>query len=165
MLCAGDEGTPREEAPRRHGEPSPASSDGVPILVVEDDPNFRTFVTRALASTPFVPTAVGSGGDALRFLARATPFEDAPRPAFVVLDFNLPDMNAPAVLARMRADPAHRTIPVIVLSQIPGQTDEDAALLAGAQTYGGKPSRAAALRDLLLGFWRTHAASHGDPGR
>ena len=60
----------------------------------------------------------------------------------------------------MRADPRHRTIPVLVLSQIPGRADEHAALRAGAQTYQGKPSRAAALRDLILGFWHTHARPH-----
>jgi CheY-like chemotaxis protein len=97
----------------------------------------------------------------LRFLARAAPFDGASRPAFVVLDFNLPDLDAPAVLADMRTDPLHRAIPVLVVSQIPGPSDESAALRAGAQAYQAKPSRAAALRDLLVRFWQTH----GDPGR
>ena len=47
------------------------------------------------------------------------------------------------------------------MSQIPGRADETAALRAGAQAYEGKPSRAAALRELLVDFWRTH----GDPRR
>jgi len=141
--------------------PFAAAADAVPILVVDDDPNFCTAVERALAATPLRPFTVRSGGDALRFLARATPFADAPEPAFVVLDFNLPDVDAPGVLAGLRADPRHRARPVLVVSQIPGRADEEAALRAGAQTYHAKPSRAAALRELILEFWRTH----GDPGR
>ena len=46
-----------------------------------------------------------------------------------------------------------------VLSEILGSAEENAALQAGAQTYRAKPSRAAAARDLLRAFWRTHAAS------
>jgi len=165
MLYAGDEPTPRERASSRRGGPFAAPAGGVPILIVDDDRDFCAAVGRALASTSFLPFAVPGGVEALRFLARAAPFADAPRPAFVVLDFNLPDLDAPAVLAGMRSDPQHRAIPVLVLSQIPGPADEDAALQAGAQAYQGKPSRAMALRDVLLGFWRTHVGPHGDPGR
>jgi len=163
MLWAGDE-TPTRNPGRQHREgrlTSPA--DDVPILVVDDDANFCTAISRALAGVPFQPFSVRSAADALRFLARAEPFADAPRPAFVVLDFNLPDLNAPAVLADLRADPLARAIPVLVLTQIPGASDEQAALQAGAQAYQAKPSRAAALRELLLDFWRTHAGRHGDP--
>ena len=134
MLCAGD-GT---------------TTAGIPILVVDDDRHFCTSIGRVLAETPLSPAFVRTGVDALRFLARTAPFQDAPRPAFVVLDFNLPDLKAPAVLADMRTGPTHRTIPVLVLSSIPGPADERAALHAGAQAYQGKPSRAAPLRDLLL---------------
>jgi chemotaxis family two-component system response regulator Rcp1 len=147
MLCAGDVGASR--------------ADGISVLVVDDDPNFRAAVGRALGRTEFRPATVPSALDALRFLARLAPFQDAPTPDFVVLDFNLPDLKAPAVLACLRADPLWRTIPVLVLSQIPGPADEHAALDAGAQTYHAKPSTAAALRELIGDFWRTH----GDPHR
>jgi CheY-like chemotaxis protein len=165
MLCTGDETTTREGPRHRRGGPFTAPTDGIPILIVDDDAHFCTAVSRALASVPFLPFSVRGGVDALRFLARAAPFQDAPRPAFVVLDFNLPDLDAPAVLADMRAHPLHRAIPVLVLSQIPGPADENAALQAGAQAYQAKPSHAAALRELLLGFWCTHSGPHGHPGR
>lgn len=157
MLWAGDE--PRARRPGRPGREAILTSPGddVPILVVDDDPRFCAAVDRALAAVPLRPLAVHTAVDALRFLARP----DAPRPAFVVLDFNLPDLNAPAVLA----DPLLRRIPVLVLTQIPGPADERAALGAGAQAYHAKPSRAAALRELLLDFWRAHADPHGDPDR
>jgi putative two-component system response regulator len=165
MLCAGDEPTARTRG-RLGREDSLTSLPGaVPILVVDDDPGFCTAVSRALASVPLRPFSVGSAADALRFLACAAPFDDAPRPAFVVLDFHLPDLDAPAIVADLRADPRSRAIPVIVLTQIPGPADQQAAIAAGAQAYHPKPSRAAALRELLLDFWRTHAGPHGDPDR
>jgi len=157
MLWVGDEPRPRQ--PGRPGREASLTSPGddVPILVVDDDPHFCAGVDRALAAVPIRAHAVHTAVDALRFLARA----DAPRPAFVVLDFNLPDLNAPAVLA----DPLFRSVPVLVLTQVPGAADERAALGAGARAYHAKPSRAAALRELLLDFWRTHAGPHGDPDR
>jgi CheY-like chemotaxis protein len=135
------------------------------VLLVDDDSNFCTAVDRALASVPLRPFAVGTAGEALRFLARKAPFDDAQRPAISVLDFNLPDLNAPAVLTNLRADPLSRAIPVLVLSQIAGPADEQAALGAGAQAYHGKPSRVAALRELLVDFWHAHGGYHGDSRR
>jgi CheY-like chemotaxis protein len=120
MLWAGDE-TPTRNPLRHGGEENLTSPPrDVPVLLVDDDPNFCTAVDRALASVPLRPFAVGTAGDSLRFLGRKAPFDDAPRPAFIVLDFNLPDLNAPAVLTNLRADALSRAIPVLVLSQIAG---------------------------------------------
>jgi CheY-like chemotaxis protein len=163
MLCGASEPTTgRSGGPAREASLT-SPSRAVPILVVEDDPRYCEAIGRAVESVPLRPFAVHSAAAALRFLARPSP--DAPRPAFVVLDFNLPDANAPAVLADLRADPGWHDIPVLVLTQIPGAADERAALDAGAQAYHAKPSRVAALRELLLDFWRTHAGPHGDPDR
>ena len=165
MLCAGDQPTARRPGRPARSETTTSPADDVPILVVDDDPNFCAAVDRALATVPLRPFSVRTAADALRFLARATPFHDAPRPAFVVLDFNLPDLNAPAVLDELRADPLCRSIPVIVLTHLAGPAAEQAVIQAGAQAYHAKPSRAAALRELLLDFWQTHVRAHGDPDR
>ncbi len=63
MLCVGDERTAREGARSRRGGPFAAPTDGVSILIVDDDANFCTAVGRALASTPFLPFSVGGGGE------------------------------------------------------------------------------------------------------
>jgi CheY-like chemotaxis protein len=165
MFWAGDETRRRQPGAAGRWDFPTSVDDAVPILVVDDDEWFCAAVARALALLPFRPFSVSTAGDALRFLAGAPPFTDAPRPAFVVLDFNLPDLNAPVVLADLRADPRIQQIPVLVLTQIPGAADEAAVLQAGARAYHGKPSRAGALRELLVDFWRTHARPHGDPDR
>jgi hypothetical protein len=86
MLCTGNTPAPRVAGSPSRSARATAPAEDVPILVVDDDQDFCTGVRRALASLPFQPFAVHDGVDALRFLAGAPPFHDAPRPAFVVLD-------------------------------------------------------------------------------
>src|SRR5262249_19159026 len=64
----------------------------VPVLVVDDNRGFLHVVRNLFADTasPFAVHTVETGRDALAFLERHPPFADAPRPAFVVLDFRLP---------------------------------------------------------------------------
>lgn len=165
MLCAGDDATPRAGLRRRRDGTAGLLDDGIVVLVVDDDAGFRDAARRVLAATPFRPIAAGSGAEALRYLMSDAPRGDAPRPAFVLLDFNLPDTKAPAVIAALRADARTRALPVLVVSQIPGTADATAALDAGAQEYHAKPSRAARLRELLHDFWREHGPPDGDPDR
>ena len=133
----------------------------VEVLVVDDNLGFLRAARAVLAGT-FVVHTVENGAEALAFLERRPPFADAPRPAFVVLDFHLPDMNAPAVLGRLAADAALRTIPVLVLSQADWEEDAAAARDAGARAFRVKPSRVHALRDAVVAFWEEHG--HAGPG-
>jgi CheY-like chemotaxis protein len=61
------------------------------------------------------------------------------RPDLILLDLNLPDMHGEEVLARLRAEPRTREIPVVVLSAdaSPGQAERLTAL--GARAYVTKP--------------------------
>jgi CheY-like chemotaxis protein len=131
-------------------------SSDVAVLVVDDNEGFLR-AARAVLEDAFAVHTVESGADALAFLERRPPFGGAPRPAFVVLDFHLPDMNAPAVLDRIGADDDLRAIPVLVLSQADWEEDRAAARAAGARQFRVKPSRVQALRDAVLAFWREHA--------
>src|SRR5213078_614162 len=106
----------------------------------------------------FAVHTVENGADALAFLGRRAPFTDAPRPAFIVLDFHLPDMDAPAVLRRLGADAELAAIPVLVMSQ--ADWEEDAA---GARQFRVKPSRVHALREAIVAFWKEHARAGARP--
>lgn len=77
------------------------------VLIVEDDEGYRTLLARFLAPDCNVLTA-GTGAEALRVIA-------AERPALVLTDILMPGMDGVALLAKLRADPATRSIPVIVL--------------------------------------------------
>ncbi len=136
----------------------------VHVLVVDDNPGFLRAV-RAILEDAFTVHTVENGGDALAFLGRRAPFGEAPRPAFVVLDFHLPDMSAPAVLARLADDVALRAIPVLVLSQADWEEDAAAARAAGARAFRVKPSRVQALREAVVDFWKEHADAGADSSR
>jgi two-component system, chemotaxis family, response regulator Rcp1 len=133
------------------------------VLVVDDNQGFLR-AARGILGDAFVVHTVENGTDALAFLERRGAYGDAPRPAFVVLDFHLPDMNAPTILARLAGDDGLRAIPVLVMSQADWEEDEAAARAAGARAFQVKPSRLQALRDAIMGFWKEHGGHGGhDP--
>jgi CheY-like chemotaxis protein len=156
----------RSESPPRHG-PRVADTVPVPVLLVDDSPQFVRVARRVLerATPRFAIHIAGTGEEALAFLRREPPFADAPRPEFVLLDFNLPDLDAPAVLHRVMEDSDLRSIPFLVLTQTPWPGDDAAARAAGASGYRAKPSRVGALRDIVSEFWRAHRHAGDDPPR
>lgn len=132
----------------------------VPVLVVDDNPDFLRVAQAVLeeGGAPFEVHTVQTGMDALTFLDRRGPFAGAPRPRFVVLDFHLPDMDAPAVLQALGVRPHLRDIPVLVLSQADWMEDERAVRAAGARQFLVKPSRVRVLRAIMLEFWKEECA-------
>jgi len=136
--------------------------DAVSVLVVDDNQGFLR-AARAVLEEAFAVHTVENGTDALAFLGRRPPFADAPRPAFIVLDFRLPDMDAPAVLERLGADTELSTIPVLVMSQADWEEDAAAARAAGARQFRVKPSRVQALREVIVTFWEEHAHAGARP--
>jgi AraC-like DNA-binding protein len=84
---------------------------GGPILIVDDDPHARAFYRAVVArALPGRPVIVAEGGAAaLAAIAAQTP-------ALVLLDLVMPEVDGFAVLERLRAAPATRQVPVIVLS-------------------------------------------------
>jgi len=92
-------------APRR---PEPA---GLRVVHVSGDPAVRSAVSDALAQTLGADTVtVPRAGLALDAVRRA-------RPAFVLLDRDLPDATAPELLAQLAADPTAGAIPALVLAE------------------------------------------------
>lgn len=134
------------------------------VLVVDDSPEFLDVARRILqASSPaFEVYAVETGADAVAFLAGCAHCRGTVRPSFVLLDFHLPDMKAPAVLETCRRAGTLDGLPVLVLSQADWSGDEARVLAAGAEGFRVKPSQPHALRELVLDFWRTHVDGNQD---
>lgn len=112
------------------------------VLVVDDDPVNRLLLRRALEREGLaVELAVdgGAGWDRLR----REPFD------VVLLDIVMPVLDGYEVLARMRADPATATLPVVVIS---GSDDRDGVVRCielGADDFLPKPFDPAVLRARL----------------
>ena len=81
------------------------------ILVVEDDPDVREFLTFTLKDEGHRAMAAPDGAAALKLIARGTV-----RPDLILADYNLPNgMDGLQVIAKLR-EKLHRQIPVIILT-------------------------------------------------
>ncbi|GAB7046285.1 ATP-binding protein [Catenuloplanes indicus] len=110
------------------------------VLYVEDVAENLTLVEQMLARRPSV-TLIGA------MLAQTgLDLAHAHRPDLILLDLHLPDMPGEALLELLRADPATRDIPVVVLSADATQHHVDALHACGVAAYLTKPI---AMRDLL----------------
>ena len=115
------------------------------ILVV-DDTSANLAVMGELLSPIYRVRVANSGQRALA--AVHTP----PRPDLILLDIMMPGLDGYSVLERLQADPATRDIPVIFVTAMSGDEDEEHGLSQGAVDYVAKPIRAA----ILLARVRTH---------
>ena len=100
-------------------------SGSIDILLVEDNEGdahlTREALKRAKVSNRVHTTS--DGVEAMQFLRREGPFADAPRPDLVLLDLNLPNMDGREVLEAIKADPALRTIPIVVVTSSAAEQD------------------------------------------
>jgi CheY-like chemotaxis protein len=138
--------------------------DAPTVLLIDDNPLFLRVLAAVLESgTPaFRTCGVATAGGALAYLS-GEGASGSERPDFVVLDFHLPDMDAPSVIQRLRRSQCGASVPVLVLTQAYWARDEEAALVAGATEFHPKPSTIAELRRILSEFWTRRLTAHA-PG-
>ena len=79
------------------------------VLVVDDDPDIRAFVSELLADEGYEIRAATNGLDALAVLTNW-------HPDVILLDLMMPEMDGWAFLARQRLNLELESIPVIVMS-------------------------------------------------
>jgi putative two-component system response regulator len=116
------------------------------LLVVDDEPLNVSLLSQLLRPEFRVLGAL-SGAGALALMA-------AEHPDLVVLDVMMPAMDGLAVLARMRSQPALADIPVIFVTALGAEFDEEKGLALGAADYIIKPIKPA----VLLARVRAHLA-------
>jgi CheY-like chemotaxis protein len=113
----------------------------VDVLLVEDDPGDVLMTREALTESKVANelSVVTNGEEALKFLRREAPFEDAPKPGLILLDLNLPRIDGKEVLATIKADPDLRRIPVVVLTTSRAEEDIVRSYDLHANAYVTKP--------------------------
>ncbi|MDP2795128.1 MAG: response regulator [Sulfurisoma sp.] len=106
------------------------------ILLVEDSALIRAMEKRILEDGGYEVVATVDGMDALDALETrgSRPF------AAVVSDILMPNMDGLALTARIRADPRHKDLPVILVTTLASDEDKRRGLEAGANAYLPKPS-------------------------
>ncbi|MFT4569680.1 MAG: CheY-like chemotaxis protein [Hyphomicrobiaceae bacterium] len=117
----------------------------VPILLVEDDlvdvkAIKRAFQQHKLTNPLYV---CSNGAQALTYLRHEPPYTDpasAPPPGIILLDINMPVMNGIEFLREMKADPAIKQTPVIVLTTSKEDSDRIQGYELGIAGYIVKPT-------------------------
>jgi signal transduction histidine kinase len=101
------------------------------VLFADDNPEVRDYVSGLLAPW-FQVEAAANGLEALEACRTR-------RPDLLLCDVMMPGLDGFAVLRALRADPALRTIPVILLSARAGEDSRVEGLQGGADDYLVKP--------------------------
>ena len=114
------------------------------ILVVEDREDDVFFLRRAFKSVdPGVCiTDVRDGEEAIRYLSRQAPYDDAeryPEPDVVVLDLKMPKKDGFEVLQWLRDQSLLKPAPVVVLTSSNREEDKKKAKDLGVGSYYSKP--------------------------
>ena len=123
------------------------------LLVVEDEPDLRRGLARALADDEFAVDQSGDGEDGL-FRALATDYDA------IVLDLLLPKRSGAEVLEGLRR--AGRKTPVLMLTARDGIEDRVTLLNGGADDYLTKPFALEELTARIRALIR-RASRHPDP--
>ena len=103
-----------------------------PILVVDDDAKIVRLVRTYLERDGFSVVTAGDGPSALDAI-------ETHRPALVVLDLMLPELDGRAVIRAVRRDEEAGATPILVLSARGTTIDRIAGLEDGADDYLPKP--------------------------
>jgi len=102
------------------------------ILVVDDDPHIREVVCFALQKAGYATLTAADGRAALTVAARE-------RPALVVLDILMPEMDGTEVCRRLRSESASTTLPILFVSSKDDEIDRILGLELGGDDYVSKP--------------------------
>jgi two-component system chemotaxis response regulator CheY len=102
------------------------------VLVVDDDPTTRRLLVHMLKRSGYDVTAVEDGHQALETLDQAGA-------DVIVTDRNMPVVDGLALLKTVRASPAHRKVPVIMVTSSSDERDQPEAEAEGATVFLTKP--------------------------
>ena len=102
------------------------------ILVVEDQEDNRQILRDLLGSAGFEMLEAEDGEAAVAAAA-------AHRPDLILMDIQLPILDGYEATRRIKADPALKHIPIIVVTSYALSGDEDKARAAGCDDYVSKP--------------------------
>lgn len=117
------------------------AQEGATVLVVEDHPEMRTYLTSILQDKYQVITAQ-HGKEAMRLLK-----SDDQKVDFIISDVMMPEMDGFELLETVKKDAGLCTIPMIMLTAKADQPDRLKALLVGVDDYLAKPFSS---RELLI---------------
>ncbi|MBK6517710.1 MAG: PAS domain S-box protein [Polyangiaceae bacterium] len=109
-----------------------------PLLIVDDDAISRRVLRQCLDKAGFASHTVGSGSEAISWLAEN-------QPSLVLLDLVMPPPDGYTVLRTIRETQATREVPVVVLTALDAEEEVSRAFEMGADDFVRKPFKTAEL--------------------
>jgi len=125
------------------------------ILYIEDDPVARLLVQRVLATEGYVVLEAEDGLSGIEVARRQ-------RPALILMDINVPNMDGYAVTTRLKSLDETRDIPVIALTANVMLGDRERSLAAGCDGYIPKPIDVDTLPGQVAAFLKGKRERVGD---
>jgi serine phosphatase RsbU (regulator of sigma subunit) len=122
------------------------------ILVVDDDNLSRKLLSRALETAGHEVVECRDGAEAIQII-------EADGPAFLVLDYEMPEFTGAQVCEIVRSNPIPEIAqaPIIMLTAHAGEEHEVECLRAGANDFVSKPVNTAVLLARIETHFRLHA--------
>ncbi|MBF0183904.1 MAG: response regulator transcription factor [Magnetococcales bacterium] len=111
------------------------------VLIVEDEADLLKALAYNLRKGNYAVRQAVNGSQALREIGRT------PRPDLVILDLQLPDITGLEICRRIRADPATRSMGILILTARSQEIDLLIGFEMGADDYMAKPF---SIRELLM---------------
>lgn len=103
------------------------------VLVADDEPHIGRIIKMKLEQGPFRVTLVYDGREAMEAIER---HDDI---SLVLLDLMMPHLSGLDVLAAIRANPDHSTLPCIILTAAGQEQQHTRAMELGATDFMTKP--------------------------
>lgn len=128
------------ESERPSSEPVALDLRGIRVLVIDDEADVRSAVSRLLEKRGAEVTTLEGGKEVVALLARF-------RPHVLLIDIGMPDEDGYSLIRRIRqlSEGAGGKIPAISLTAHAREEDRDRALAAGFQNHLPKPVELASL--------------------
>jgi DNA-binding response OmpR family regulator len=123
---------------------TPSSASNGHVLILEDNPDSRSFFTIYLTQEHFTVDAVADADGARRALV-------ARRPDIILLDLNLPGINGFEIARQLHANPQTASIPILVITALTSEIESDPRIknLPNIRRFFYKPCRPRTLVDAV----------------
>ncbi|MDR3323102.1 MAG: diguanylate cyclase, partial [Zoogloeaceae bacterium] len=145
------------------GAPGPAESETRNTLLLVDDDTLNLLALKKILSPDYDIFMAKSGVQALKMLS-------SHKPDLILLDVMMPGMSGFDVLACLKSDENTRNLPVIFITGLTGEHDEEKGFSLGVSDYIQKPFRPTVVKvrvDTQIKIVRqiraSETASHTDP--
>lgn len=126
----------------------------ITILMADDDPDDRLMTQEAFTECRLRNPLqfVSDGEELMDYLLRRGEFTDEqrfPMPGLILLDLNMPRRDGREVLRDIKADPALRGIPVVILTTSKAEEDVVRSYRDGVNSFITKPVTFSALIEVV----------------